>query len=831
VRRDEPADPDDTLIEFLVEFACDRTAGLERPLSEYLARFPGRDGAIAAAYADALGVSTPAPEAEDDGERIGEYRLLRELGRGGQAIVWLAEDTRIGRRVALKVVPRPPTSEDLTPRLRREAQAASRVEHPGLCPIFDVGADERQAWIAMRYVDGETLERRLERRASNSLDERLLWIEHVARALHAAHQAGVVHRDVKPGNVMLQPGGEPVVLDFGIARADDVAAQLTRTGDAVGTPAYMAPEQLSGASVDRRCDVWGLGVTAFELCVGRRPFEGPTRDALVRAILDSPAPDARDLEPRLPRDLAVVLATALEKDLSRRYQTALDFAEDLRRVRMREPIRARPASAALKLRRWGQRNPKLAASLAALAVVLVVALVVTTGLLQRTRDALARRDALVRDVSQLSDQTLAAELLEQAPTLWPATEANLPQLERWIERSTELLDRRKRHEAAREALAARTDLDPDPAKNAAAREWLLEHLDHLTAALDRVEAELPRLRERVESARTLRRRSLDAFASEWRATRERVAANARYHGLELAPQLGLAPLGPDPRSTLEEFAHVDSGAIPRRDDRGELVRDGSTAIVFVLLPAGEFELGCELPSDARPLGSPNVDPWCGRWDGPPKHVALDAFFLSKFELTRGQFTRHEGADPSSLNASEDFAPTDFERAPVETISWDTALRFAHELDLELPTEAQWEFGARAGTTTVFYTGDDVASLQGHANVADKTAAESGANFPCELTLDDGFVALAPVGSLAPNPFGLHDVYGNVMEWCFDSWEDLAQVEARAGDGRFLGAEPSRVQRGGSFSHSPTNCRSASRNGTMPAYVSPVWGVRLARPLR
>jgi serine/threonine protein kinase/formylglycine-generating enzyme required for sulfatase activity len=816
--------PSDRLLEFLVAFANDRAEGRERPLTEYLTRFPGADAQIAAAYAEACGVE--APQESDASDMLGPYRLLRELGRGGQAVVWLAEDTRFGREVALKVAPRPPGAEDLAPRLRREAQAASRVSHPGLCPIYDVGADERQAWIAMRYVAGETLERRIARRAADPLEQRLDWLERVSLALHEAHEAGVVHRDVKPGNIMLEPTGQPVLLDFGIARGDELV-QLTLTGDALGTPAYMAPEVLRGERCDRRADVWSLGVSAFELVTGARPFEAPTRELVVRAILDEPAPDARALAPQLPRELAVVLATALEKDPQRRYQSARDFAEELARVRRREPIRARPASATLKLRRWAERNRKLAASLATLALVLVAALVTTSLLLSRTREALARRDALVRDVGQLSDQTLAADLLAQAGTLWPANPERVPALEAWLASTAEVLAHRARHVDARVGLKGRTDLDPDALKNQAARAWLVAQLDRLLETLDQLAELQPSVEQRLVFARELRARSVESQADAWRAAAERVRADARFAGFELRPQVGLVPLGADPRSQLEEFAHLASGAASARDEHGELELDGASGVVLVLLPPGDFTLGCERPNETRPVGSANVDPWCGEWDGPLQRVTLAPCLIAKHELTRAQFLRQAGFDPSALNADA-ASQAQRGRFPVETVSWELATRVLNELDLQLPTEAQWEYAARAGTTSVFFTGDTFESLQGSANVADATAARGGANWPNELGLDDGFMGPAPVGSFAPNAFGLHDVHGNVMEWCRDTWEDLALVAPRAGDGLFEGREPTRVQRGGSFSHNPANCRSAARNGTLPSYVAPMWGVRAAR---
>lgn len=832
-------------LEFLALRLADVQAGRERSLDQYCALFPGHAELIEAAFhaaraSDAHGARDSARLTPDS---LGHYRLLREVGRGAQGAVWLALDPRLGRRVALKVVPRSPLFDSIAPRFEREARVASKLEHPGICGVLDCGADERCAWIAMRWIDGDTLAAQLAQRSPGEhafgaqLDTRLALLERIARALHFAHEAGVVHRDIKPANVMVTPQGEPVILDFGIARADEEGLPLTLTGDAIGTPAYMAPEQLreGAARVDRRADVWSLGVTAFEALTGRRPFEAPTRDELVRRVLDADAPDAREFEPALPRDLATVLATALERDVQRRYPTAADFAEDLRRVREREPIRARPASAALKLRRWTQRNPKLAASLVALFAVLAVALGVTSTLLTRTREALSRRDMLVRDVARLSDQTLATELIERERSLWPARAENVAAMDGWLLRVDELCARRVQHERARDALAERTDLDEDPQRNANAREWFGAQLAKLFSSLDELQRLRPRVAQRRELATSIRRLTVDDCAAAWDSARAAVAADPRFHGFQLAPQVGLVPLGPDPRSKLEEFAHFESGLVPRRDPRtGELELSGASAIVLVLVPPGEFDLGCIAPDGAHPLGSPNVDPHAARWDGPLVHVALEPFFIGKHELTQGQWSCHVGSNPSLYQApSRLVSESDPLRHPVDTVSWNEAERLLRELDLSLCSEARWEYAARAGTTSVYFTGDNAESLQGYANLADRFAREhdGGASWRFSDALDDGFVGHAPVGSFAPNAFGLHDVLGNIGEWCLDTWEDLAAVSPRPGDGFFAGVEVARVQRGGSYSGHPEDCRVAFRAGVPPALSAPAWGLRAARDVR
>jgi tetratricopeptide (TPR) repeat protein len=326
---------------------------------------------------------------------FGPYRLLRELGRGGQAVVWLAEDPRIGRRVALKVLPPlGPGSDAVLRRFRREAEVTSRLEHPAICPVYEADVEAGVPFIAMRYVEGETLARRIASARERGLRAVALgdpaatepdwnalagFFAKAARALHVAHDAGVVHYDVKPANLMVTPGGEPVILDFGLARQDEPGSHaLSMSGSQSGTPTYMSPEQITGRSrPDRRSDVYSLGCTLFECLTARPAFAAATLDGLFHAILSQDAPSARAVHAAVPLDLAVITATAIEKAPERRYKTALDLAQDLERFVRLEPIEARPITRAQRAARWARRNPALAGSLAAVLSLVVVA----TGLL------------------------------------------------------------------------------------------------------------------------------------------------------------------------------------------------------------------------------------------------------------------------------------------------------------------------------------------------------------------------------------------------------------------------------------------------------------------
>ena len=317
---------------------------------------------------------------------LGPYRVLESLGAGGQGQVFLAEDTRLGRRVALKVLsPSWLRSADARSRFQREAMAASRLDHPGICTVYEAGEASGVPYIAMRYIEGDTLAKTIHvpavaastgdssRLQRDEILRRVLLVERTARALHAAHQSGLIHRDIKPGNIVVTLEGDPVILDFGLAR-EELGEGITRSGDLLGTPAYMSPEQLTAQRIplDRRTDIYSLGVTLYECLTLRHPFEGDTREALYQQILARDPLRPRKLDPRIPRDLEVVIETAMAKDPARRYATALDLAEDLRRVREGEPILARAVTRRERLWRWCRRNPALSAT-GAVAILAVVA--------------------------------------------------------------------------------------------------------------------------------------------------------------------------------------------------------------------------------------------------------------------------------------------------------------------------------------------------------------------------------------------------------------------------------------------------------------------------
>ena len=312
-------------------------------------------------------VEDPAVAAAASAECLGGFQLGREVGSGGVGTVYEARQQSLNRRVALKVMH---AAFALNPRalarFRRESQILARLDHPGIVRVFATGEDRGQHWLAMEFVEGQTLAAHLDRlrldggHRGQSLRQVVEMIRNVADALQHAHAHEVIHRDVKPANILLRPDGTAVLGDFGIAR-DTEAPSLTQTGVVSGTPYYMAPEQIVGhaAACDARTDVWALGATLYECLTLRRAFDGVTSQEVMQAVLTHEPIDPRRLQPGLPIDLAAITQMAIEKDPAARYSTAQAFADDLRAFLELRPVTARPPSRTKRLLRLARRRPVL----------------------------------------------------------------------------------------------------------------------------------------------------------------------------------------------------------------------------------------------------------------------------------------------------------------------------------------------------------------------------------------------------------------------------------------------------------------------------------------
>ncbi len=300
------------------------------------------------------------------GARLDAYEIVRSLGSGGMGEVWLATEVRLGRKVALKVLPPDLTRDPLrVQRFEQEARAASALNHPNVCTIHALGETaDGQHYIAMEYVEGETLRQRLST-SRLTIRESLDITSQVAAALSAAHGAGIVHRDVKPENVMLRPDGLVKVLDFGLAKLVPTASdeQVTQTvlhsnaGTIVGTAAYMSPEQVRGEALDGRTDIFSLGVVLYEMISGRQPFAAPSAAVVYAAILNTRPAPASTLRGDIPRTLEEIIDKALEKDRDLRYQSAAELRRDLARLQRNTDVDAR-ASATVPDQTGSRHRPR-----------------------------------------------------------------------------------------------------------------------------------------------------------------------------------------------------------------------------------------------------------------------------------------------------------------------------------------------------------------------------------------------------------------------------------------------------------------------------------------
>src|SRR5947207_1585631 len=324
------------------------------------------------------GDATAAPDGEKGtraaellGE-LGDYELLEEVGRGGQGVVFRARQKSLNRTVALKVISLGQwASKAHLKRFRLEAEAAARLEHPGIVPIHEIGERDGSCYFSMKFIEGGQLDE-VARREPIPIRRAVELLAKAARAVHYANEHGILHGEIKPENILLHAKGEPHLSDFGLARLVESESSVTHTLDVLGTPSYMAPEQAVGnnAAVSSVTDIYGLGAVLYQLLTGQPPFAGGATYETIKLLLDTEPRQPRLLNPKIDRDLSTICLKCLEKDPKRRYSSALALAEDLERWLKHEPIQARHTGVFARGGKWVRRNPTsalLVASLVALA--------------------------------------------------------------------------------------------------------------------------------------------------------------------------------------------------------------------------------------------------------------------------------------------------------------------------------------------------------------------------------------------------------------------------------------------------------------------------------
>ena len=696
------------------------------------------------------------------GRLISSYKIISKLGAGGMGEVWLAEDLRLKRKIALKLLPSPFTADaERVRRFEREARAASALNHPNILTIHEIGQADGAHFIATEFVEGQTLRQRLQQ-SSIALSEALDIAAQIASALAAAHAAGIVHRDIKPENVMLRPDGYVKVLDFGLARitqreaAKDGSLAPTQSiqtdpGLIMGTVGYMSPEQVRGEELDARTDVFSLGVVLYEMLAGSRPFKGATTADAIAALLEREPPRLSANLPEVPAELQQIVSRALMKDRSARYQRCDELFSDLKSLREELSFEERLRSKGKGRQRVsGIQSSKKASDFRLALKRNWIPLVVLSGM------------------SVVVVVLLGKAYLGTMALVWKRE--RLPLIEN-------LANEGRYFEAYQLAQQAKWHL-PDNEKLAKLMPMISDSIS-------------------VDSEPSGARVYLKRFSMDESAPRELIGTTpiskrtiARGEYLMTVEKDGFAPF----ERTISDVLTLTGNTMVPPDEPSDfkikLVEAAKLPDQMVLIPGGSYKLASRTrPTNAR--------------------VDLDDFFIDKYEVTNREFKEFvsaggyfkpefwkqpfvkDGRTLSFDDAMKEFRdrtglpgprlwsgqnfPEGKAEHPVTDITWHEAAAYAAFRGKQLPSIFQWEKAARNGLFT-YYSGYTLpwgamefgGTVVGHAN------------FNGSGTLP---VNRFPFGA---SPFGCYQMAGNVSEWCANevsdgftvaggSWKDLFYV--------------------------------------------------------
>jgi formylglycine-generating enzyme required for sulfatase activity len=727
------------------------------------------------------------------------YEILSTLGRGGMGVVYQARQTKLGRRVALKMIlSGAHAGEADLARFRTETEAIARLQHPNIVQIHEVGEHGGLPFYSLEFCAGGSLERKLSGTPLPA-EEAAALVETLARAMDAVHQKGVVHRDLKPANVLLAEDGTPKITDFGLAKKLDEVGQ-TQSGAVVGTPSYMAPEQAGAKSgpIGPAADIYALGVILYECLTGRPPFKAATPlDTILQVVSDEPVPPTQ-LQSRTPRDLETICLKCLSKEPARRYASAEELANDLRRFQAGEPIRARPVGRVERALKWAKRRPAAAALLGVVLLALVSLAVLSGNLMVLSGNLVAaRNDADQKRQAAEQEADKATKARDFLVSIFELSDART---------QTGTLTPRQILDDAERRIPR--DFADQPELQA-----------ELQTAIDRVYAKITenaplamllevRGSVQLQSTRDPRPQPVPQ-ALLYAGDRLSLAGDAQVR-LVVLSDLHQEWLRPGSEATVSHKGCEPTESVSQRSE--------DILMTFVPLPKGTFFMG---------WGSDLYDPKKiikGR-----KTEIKEDFEIAAHDVTQGQWQAVMGENPSYFsrfgsgrNEVKSISDEELKLFPVESVSWDDVQGFLKKLNekeagsgyvYRLPTEAEWEYACRGGATS-----EENCSYHFYLDKPTNDLSSQQANFN-----GDGPFGKAPkgpylgrptrVGAYPSNKLDLCDMHGNVWQWTDSLWEK------RGSD---------RVIRGGSWINNGTICRAACRGMGTPTVRSQGLGFRLAR---
>jgi formylglycine-generating enzyme required for sulfatase activity/serine/threonine protein kinase len=747
------------------------------------------------------------PQAPDEMGRLGPYRVLEVLGQGGMGIVFRAEDPHLNRLVALKaMLPKMAAAKTGRERFLREARSMAAIKHDHIVSIYQVGEEKGVPYLAMEFLEGEPLDSRLRRERKLPVTEVLRIGHQMARGLAAAHSRGLLHRDIKPANLWLENLGEWAVwpargrlkiLDFGLARAVQERSPLSQPGLIVGTPEYMAPEQAEGKALDHRCDLFSLGCVLYQMSTGESPFRRADLMSTLSALANKDPVAPCELEPSVPPALSKLILQLLAKQPEKRPESAQAVADALERMAWRVESRAASTTAvnsptAVKRRSSKDRRPQPRSHRWAVNLPAAVkkrwrigAPVATCVLLMGLAFLWAGGVFRVKTPVGI----LVVNVNEPNPNVYVNGEIVTVT---WENSGTKAEIRRKPG-------TYKVEIKKD-GFTACGEEVTLEAGGSriITARLEPPPPETP----------------------------------APSRPLSVPPVTGARAEVKDSDKTPEATRKMGPGQPATGPSKpADLALDlgDGVKMEFARIPAGEFMMG---KPDSEPKARQDTGPYQEQTEKPQHRVTISKdFYMGIYLVTQEQYKKVMGWNPSYFSAEGEGKSKvngiDTGQFPVETVSWDDAEKFCQKLSeltgrrCTLPTEAQWEYACRAGTTTSFHFGTSL----------DGTQANCDGNIPYGTEEKGPYLGrTCPVGSYPPNAFGLYDMHGNVCQWCADYCDLQPYSVSVTVDPQGPANGPLRAARGGGWDHSAWGCRAAYRPGSGASHSHTGFRVVCTAPL-